>query len=141
MQDASGELVTCWFPVFLRNRDILLRGCRYGAFAGGERSKVGASPLHEVLPHCARLRHGAVYCLWHCRLYGVFICVRTVRSVSQSFGAHTREIITLNLPHSDGFSAAMLVKMCLCFALLLTYPGALLVCFEFALSFMCVRVQ
>lgn len=55
--------------------------------------------------------------------------------IPQSFGAETREIITLNLPHGDGFNAAMLVKICLCFALLFTYPGALCFHFVFASSF------
>jgi hypothetical protein len=43
----------------------------------------------------------------------------------QSFGAATSDIITLNLPPpTNGIDAAMLVKLCLCLALFLTYPGA-----------------
>ncbi|KAI8797884.1 amino acid transporter ANTL1 [Biomphalaria glabrata] len=39
-----------------------------------------------------------------------------------SFGPDTNQIITLNLPHGDGFSFAAVVKSCMCFALFLTYP-------------------
>ncbi|XP_037082211.1 amino acid transporter AVT3B-like [Pollicipes pollicipes] len=51
-------------------------------------------------------------------LYVVFGCSGYI-----SFGPETREIITLNLPDSDGvIDFAMVVKCCLCFSLFFTYP-------------------
>lgn len=53
-------------------------------------------------------------------LYIVFGC-----SGYLSFGPFTREIITLNLPHGSGgwpLDFAMIVKLCLCVSLFLTYP-------------------
>jgi len=39
-----------------------------------------------------------------------------------SYGPETKDIITLNLPTTDGFNFALLVKACLCFSLFFTYP-------------------
>ena len=40
-----------------------------------------------------------------------------------SYGPNTRDIITLNLPHNPkGMDFAALVKYCLCFSLIFTYP-------------------
>ncbi|CAG0899359.1 unnamed protein product [Darwinula stevensoni] len=39
-----------------------------------------------------------------------------------SFGPETKEIITMNLPHTGELDFAMLVKSCLCFSLFFTYP-------------------
>ena len=39
-----------------------------------------------------------------------------------SYGADTKDIITLNLPHNAGLDFALLVKACLCFSLFFTYP-------------------
>lgn len=51
-------------------------------------------------------------------LYVVFGCCGYV-----SFGPETRDIITLNLPPSDGtIDFAMVVKSCLCLSLFFTYP-------------------
>ncbi|XP_043226186.1 amino acid transporter ANT1-like isoform X1 [Amphibalanus amphitrite] len=55
---------------------------------------------------------------WVTALYVVFGCSGYI-----SFGPETREIITLNLPPSDGtIDFAMVVKCCLCFSLFFTYP-------------------
>lgn len=48
---------------------------------------------------------------------------KMVQGNFQSFGARTKDIITLNLPKGVGLSPAMMVKLCLCIALMLTYPG------------------
>lgn len=39
-----------------------------------------------------------------------------------SYGAETKDIITLNLPSGSGVDFAMMVKSCLCFSLFFTYP-------------------